>query len=276
VWWIPARKLKWFSLAGILVALAIRFAVVRPGVLPAPEIIFTSTLSRMDSLLIGGLVALAVRDPALSKIAKKFCPYLFGVALAGIACIWVFAREAFSRGYFTSTVGFSLYGCLYGCAVFWAVSQNGTKSGLDRMLNLPVLRAFGRYSYGIYVYHGIVFFTMANRLRAETWYGKSILGAPLVCSVFVGISFGVAYLSFRFLERPFLALKGKFVVVRVRADAVPAEHADLRGGAGETPVLREGGEDAAGDDVGFFGAIAGHGGVDQVGVDFAGAGDPMA
>jgi peptidoglycan/LPS O-acetylase OafA/YrhL len=67
-----------------------------------------------------------------------------------------------------------------------------------------VLRAAGRYSYGLYVYHPIVMWWIVRHAPAleESQWGSAIGGA-------VG-SIVLAYVSYRFYESRFLALKDRF------------------------------------------------------------------
>jgi peptidoglycan/LPS O-acetylase OafA/YrhL len=90
---------------------------------------------------------------------------------------------------------------------------------LVRLYQRPALvgleaRAFdvlGRISYGLYVYHPAVI-----HLLATVWISDSPSGwntAAIFLTAF-GLTVGVAGLSHRFFERPFLRWKDRFAVVR--------------------------------------------------------------
>jgi peptidoglycan/LPS O-acetylase OafA/YrhL len=74
---------------------------------------------------------------------------------------------------------------------------------------MPVLTTTGRYSYYIYLIHPSLIMNADNhflpqRLPAGSWHTPSVL--VFACIEFL-IGFGVAALSYRFIERPILSLK---------------------------------------------------------------------
>ncbi|MCU1238276.1 MAG: acyltransferase 3 [Candidatus Solibacter sp.] len=215
VWLTPSRYLKWVCLSGISVALVARYAWAAPS--GTAEIILTSTLTRLDTLLAGGFMAIAMRDKGpLSKVKKYSLP-VFTVATVGIGLIAVVGHEAWSRGHYTQTIGFTLYAAAYACIVLWGALQNGTGSLLDRFLNVPVLRMFGKYSYGVYVYHGPILLYWRTRFIKQAWYGESLGISLLVCGFLISASLAVAMVSYKILENPFLRLKDRFEVRQASA-----------------------------------------------------------
>jgi peptidoglycan/LPS O-acetylase OafA/YrhL len=80
-------------------------------------------------------------------------------------------------------------------------------------LTLPPLTIAGKYSYGMYVYHPLVYLGMvglAHRISPATQGEFKILPALLFFLLAIGASTAVAILSFHFLEQPFLSLKRFF------------------------------------------------------------------
>ncbi len=83
---------------------------------------------------------------------------------------------------------------------------------LTPVLNAPWLRSFGKYSYGLYVYHLPLFF-ICDYIRTF------VLGMPspirtryafLYVAITIAMAFGVAWLSYNFFEHRFLRLKRRF------------------------------------------------------------------
>ena len=81
------------------------------------------------------------------------------------------------------------------------------------------LREFGRISYGLYLFHSLVFFLvfeklgprLANRFPQPRFPARltdllNAIGAAMVLL----LSIGLAHLSYRYFERPFLRLKERF------------------------------------------------------------------
>jgi peptidoglycan/LPS O-acetylase OafA/YrhL len=103
---------------------------------------------------------------------------------------------------------------------------------LVRVLRTPWLRSFGKYSYGIYVFHvpiyrlaehvAVDFFKLAMPLHGINAFGY-------LAAVF-GASYGVAWVSFHCFEQYFLNLKRYFEptytrepgISSVRTDNMPA------------------------------------------------------
>jgi len=78
-------------------------------------------------------------------------------------------------------------------------------------LEAPPLRFIGRVSFGVYVYHMLVITLLARVL------GNTVLPAPLIIALVCAVTIGVATISYRVLETPFLRLKRRFEHVATRA-----------------------------------------------------------
>ena len=133
------------------------------------------------------------------------------------------AHEIRSRSYYTQAIGYSLLALGYATLVLSAYLQNGAGSILDRFFQQKWLRSFGKYSYGIYVYHHPVLL-MGSLLfaRVQVW-GYDVVPSVPYCIFIVAVSFGVAWISYRILEKPFLNMKARFDPgVRSMADSVVA------------------------------------------------------
>jgi peptidoglycan/LPS O-acetylase OafA/YrhL len=84
------------------------------------------------------------------------------------------------------------------------------------------LAYFGRISYGLYLFHSLVFFLVFEKakpvlnqltalLHLNPWL-RNALGTVIV----LGLSLLVAHLSYRYFEAFFLAMKRKFTFVLAR------------------------------------------------------------
>ncbi len=167
----------------------------------------------------GALLAMALRNRVLTTNwpVRELC--LFG----GLGC-WIVAQTAFGvRGWepFT-TVSQALAG--------WPLILIGCSLLLFAFLGVPGefvpnwLRYLGRISFGLYVYHSLVYdFIFAypgGRLFSPPllhvwWHLWAVWG--YIALVFL-ISVLLAHLSYRFYERPFLLLKDRFTIVPSRPE----------------------------------------------------------
>lgn len=159
----------------------------------------------MDTLLVGAFCAIAVREPAILKKLKTIVPYIAALCLLGMIWIEYFGHELRTRSAYTQTIGFSLLAFGFGALVLSAYLQNGSNSLLNRIVSWLPLRIFGKYSYGIYVYHILVFTIFFRFTNYRGW--------PLAF-VMVLTSLVVAALSYELFEKQFLRLKNRFSPLR--------------------------------------------------------------
>ncbi len=99
----------------------------------------------------------------------------------------------------------SVAALMFGCFAYLAQGPGLTQ----RLCQHPLLCHFGQYSYGMYVFHQLL-------LMVYTWYIRRPLeasGIPidvaqaLYTMIAFGVTYGLARLSFRFIEQPFLSMK---------------------------------------------------------------------
>jgi peptidoglycan/LPS O-acetylase OafA/YrhL len=174
-----------------------------------PYMAYSWTPSRLDTILLGSALAIAVRSRK-RDLVLRLAP---GSAALGCMLILIYAFFAggFTFGHHTvvTTVGI-LVVAITSCALIASVLRS------DRMLTtafeFPVLRFLGRYSYGLYVYHytilglGTVYLTPVF-LRVLHSHLFSALATSAIVAL---ISIAVAWLSFRYFENPILGLKRHF------------------------------------------------------------------
>lgn len=211
----PARLLR---LSGALVLAAV---VVRLGVRVAvsPEAAYRFTFARMDALVIGAVLAVWRRDPVSWARARRLAGRAGGMAVAaGIALVAVFTtrhsaahadpRLAHDLG--MQAVGYTLIAVAAAAAVVRAA--DGPATGWLARGPLPWL---GRYAYGLYVYHWIVWTLVLPVLFRRGWIGPTPEDAPgrgTVVTLVAGpaVSIVCAVASYHLFEAPFLRLKRFF------------------------------------------------------------------
>jgi peptidoglycan/LPS O-acetylase OafA/YrhL len=93
--------------------------------------------------------------------------------------------------------GFTVAAVL-GAALVAAAREGG--GALVRLLSLPPLRALGKISYGVYLWHVPVL----RKLQ-----GAIPLPEPLGFVAAASLAIGIAWLSYRFVERPVLAWRDR-------------------------------------------------------------------
>ena len=222
------RRLIALALALSGIALLLRIALYLHG--SSPLLIFMLTPCRMDTLLLGGLVALVVRGDS-GWIPRRWMVPLVLVTAVAIAAYTLWHLGGDMRDFFFgATFGYSVIalGCV---AVLIAALES--ESVAHRMFGWSFLRSLGKYSYGIYVLHIFVahgIATLTDHLLGTSlriWLTPHFHSRPL--AVLVEFCFNAAavflaaYVSYNLYEVHFLRLKRYFGYRKTRLQTASAK-----------------------------------------------------
>lgn len=158
--------------------------------------------TRMECMGIGALGAWIIyKKQRLGDILKNNISLV--VALLTLPIIIVFAKRLFELHHIIFSV------------LFLIVIVNGaTNSRTPIQLENKLFLMLGNISYGLYLWHSICIGFLINFLRKNEWFYSEEIGFNVV--LYIGIfllSIFVAWLSYTYLETPFLKLKSKFSVI---------------------------------------------------------------
>lgn len=172
--------------------------------------LYSSLLTRTDALLIGAMLALLLYTPMRHRVLH-FAPFALFTLLFILAVLLLR-----NHGLLWKTVSpplFALQFTLLSLATtaLIAVCLDST-SRISRLFSAPILRFFGRYSYGMYVYHSVLpifYISMLQRILFPLAHHPAV---QHLLTTFVGLTTTiiVSVLSYHFLEMPFLRLKRFF------------------------------------------------------------------
>jgi peptidoglycan/LPS O-acetylase OafA/YrhL len=203
------RQLQFTCLACIAGALIFRVLLSVQGNTTAA---FVLTPARIDALAVGAYIALAARGPggvqSLARLAKLAAPLL----TAALLIIFI-ARKGFA-GYdpFVLTVGHSLIAFFFGAVLVLALTS-ARHSIVVRVFESRMLRFFGKYSYGMYVFHHPILFFKPGILplaMIPTIYGSQLLRQLVYLLVATAASVVLAMASWHLIEKQFLNMKKLF------------------------------------------------------------------
>jgi peptidoglycan/LPS O-acetylase OafA/YrhL len=206
---VSERRLLQVCLACTVIALGFRAAMVGAGV--DDWSIYVMPFTRMDTLVAGGALAVLARRPrglaAYVPQAKRWGP------VAALVFVGLFAMQQGLGRWDPAfrTIGYSAVVVLFAAALVLTVA-----GPLEGPMSHPVLRFFGVYSYGIYVFHGILvehvqpLVGIANQVPRV--FGSAIGRELVFFACATSLSVAVAFVSWHVYEKPFLALK-RFVPV---------------------------------------------------------------
>ncbi len=142
-------------------------------------------------------VLISLHPQKLIKQASRFpfIPIVSALTILGISLT--------ADGNSTSTAFWSIaaVGLLTAIVVFYFVTNQ--TSLLKRFFELKPLVFIGRISYGLYLWHYIIFKYLTDYLHLS-WAEVFIIGG--------GIALVITLLSYYFIEQPILSLKSKFSV----------------------------------------------------------------
>jgi peptidoglycan/LPS O-acetylase OafA/YrhL len=208
---LPRRPLMALCCVMIVAALAIRvaltggfydniFALNAPGVLmPA----------RMDTLALGALIALAARGSELPSLARA-APGVAALAIAFLMVLFL-KNDGLSPGVKdVDLLGYTAFALLYA-ALLAIVLDVKAGAPLHRLLTLAPLRAFGKYSYAMYVFHFLTALVLARAFVLNDLTPK-LDGSQIPLNIIfsataTATTFALAWVSWQLVEQPLLQLK---------------------------------------------------------------------
>ena len=175
------------------------------------QAVYTFSITRLDALALGGAGAAAFRIPALAIRLRAARGRLWWTAGGVLA-----AGGLATSGYPTQTWVGACFGYTFlavGFVAAVAAAATGDAAGARSSLTARPLRAIGKYSYGMYVFHkplhDFVGRPALARLGLDLQHDARV--SCLYIAAGVAVTFGLAFVSYNAFERRFLRLKDRFV-----------------------------------------------------------------
>jgi peptidoglycan/LPS O-acetylase OafA/YrhL len=178
------------------------------------KFVYRATFTRADGLLLGAFVAVTQREVAhpVAQIWRRLRRPIFvgtAVVLLGLY-VWATGLNDYDRR--VIGVGYVTLALFFASAVSLC-ADHVIGERTRRLLSWGPIVSCGKVSYGMYIFHWpLVVLGVPYLMKWQE--GQSTLTQMLVSGGFVvgGIAFiwVLASLSFKFVESPFLRLKGKF------------------------------------------------------------------
>jgi peptidoglycan/LPS O-acetylase OafA/YrhL len=149
--------------------------------------IFFSTDTRLDSIMLGCMLALLLRNPAVERFVRRYAVALAGVGVSLLCVSMLWLANAFDPWSNTTA---TLASGLILCGLVGAPER-----GLARVLNTRWLTHTGTLSYSLYLWNPLVLEIFLRLFSVRS--ADSPLGL-----VWIGGSFVVAQMSYLYVERP--------------------------------------------------------------------------
>jgi peptidoglycan/LPS O-acetylase OafA/YrhL len=217
---LSPRRVAELCLAICTAALVVRCVMLWRGA--DPMAIYNSTFCRVDALAAGGAGAALLRMPAGAAFLRR---HATGI-VAGTVSLFLFG--------ILTTTGFSMAsdnGQTYGysilalaCAVLTVYAAmtpaNRFIGWVNGLLDTRWLISLGKYSFGMYVVHGLLYKLIGDPFLLSQF------GTPLPLAILfsyslgiLGMSYALAWVSYHSYEKHFLRLKRFFEPARAQRAA---------------------------------------------------------
>ena len=206
VYVFDSRRLARVCLLGLGFCFSLRVWHALPA---SPSILGWSTLTKLDGLFVGALLALGCRDKTIGcRISRLNLRSLWG---SGLVTILLLGIPRNSHGAWWDVV--IELPCVIFCGSILVKTLSSDVGKLQGLLHNNVLRSFGKYSYGIYVIHFICLPSF-QRLFQHDWLLSSfrfpMFGQIIFYALTISSSYLLAFGSWHLMEKHFLSLKRHF------------------------------------------------------------------
>jgi peptidoglycan/LPS O-acetylase OafA/YrhL len=215
---LPARILKRVLISIAALVPAVRFLMLYLG--SAPVAIYTATPFRLDSLAIGSLIAVLTLGGipvTLRRQARLSCFLLLPLSAVLICGPLRGDKVLTSTGpvdpYTAASIALIFSMLAVGFAGLIAVVLSAGSPIMMRVCGSSILRYLGKVSYGLYLYHGIIWILGRALVRPQLASLFSLRDKQLTLAgvlIEYTLLFAVAYASWRWFEQPLLKLKSHF------------------------------------------------------------------
>ena len=166
------------------------------------------TFTRIDGLCIGCMIAL------LQRVKSNFLEKnkaIIVICFAGLNFGFFFVNRRYQFSFpYLAFAGYTTFAMMFGLLVNEAVTRQSKL--INFLFNNPLLKFFGKISYGFYVFHWPVYLLLFPYLLP--WISKLTNGTLvqfLVSVVATIAAIVISWLSYQYFEKYFLKLKDKFV-----------------------------------------------------------------
>lgn len=214
-----ARRLSVPRLVGLVLGIKVALLLLLALVPLAPVLRVLLESFRFEGMALGALGAWLVvtKSPALRLIYR-----LDRAVVAAVAVNIALSTLRYN----------AVYDLLLSTVFMLLIVNVATNPRPVLRVEHPVARALGRWSYGIYLYHTLIIMGLATFFRPE--FLMPMLRDPVAVTliwvvgfypVVFAVTIGVAALSYRYLEAPFLRMKDRY-----RATALAPNEAIATGG----------------------------------------------
>ena len=215
IWLAPRRRIPMLCIGVIVISFTLRLVFDLTGA--SVEFIHRATFTRLDTLVLGGLLAVAAKDPGWTKALRKRITFIASAALVLYTISeWVARQHGRFPGWLT--LNYTFPAVIFGCLVFHCAAGSGGGTLACRIARSPTLRSLGKYSYSMYLFHLIAKRYGMVPVVVQLWHW----GLPLPVAFVLGMLlcgaavYAFALLTWHGFEKHFLKLKSRFSYTHIQ------------------------------------------------------------
>jgi len=190
-------------------ALGLRCVLSHAGAGDVAVVVLTPC--RLDALCVGAFLAIAVRSVGIERVARASKPWgLIFPALVLFASTWNATRGSLPD--VVVPVRGTLVALSFGALLIAGLVAPST-SWTGRLLQVKLMRLLGKYSYGLYVFHGVIAYSLQEHRVLDALTAKIGVGLVAIlvqAAAGASVSVLVAVASYELFEKRFLRLKDRF------------------------------------------------------------------
>lgn len=202
--WFSRKSLATLCVVLCAIALGLRYVLLLndiPGIST-----YVMSLTRMDSLCMGAIVAIGMRHTALLQQWARWLPLVMCSAFVALVGVDVFYPVLKSQSFAAYSLGHTLLAISF-VSLIASVVVVPPQHLLARVFSITPLLELGKYSYAIYVFHRFVY---AGVMQFDWSAFPPMAAGWLIFFATLAGCLLIAQISWRFIEQPCLALKKYF------------------------------------------------------------------
>jgi peptidoglycan/LPS O-acetylase OafA/YrhL len=207
---LNSKKLGFLSVGLIAFSLILRLVIVERfrKLLDYNKFFYFATITRLDSLILGALLAILFESEWWRKVLKPIAAPVFLAGMGTVAYFaWLKPNSPLVDNYPMYTYGYTII-AITSAALIIMLTTYSKKNPLRSAFRSSVLAFFGKYSYAIYLFHMIPILIFQRLFENNAWDGVGYWALFNVITLLIPVIMALA--SWNLLEKRMLDLKKHF------------------------------------------------------------------